>query len=416
MPSFNSKDIEILAPVGSWESLSAAIQAGADAVYFGAGKLNMRSRSAAAFSLEDIPKIVAIAAGMRTYLTLNVVIFDEDMEAMRELADKAKQAGVSALIVSDIAAMEYAHSIGMEVHLSTQANVSNTEALRYFARWADTLVLARELSLEQVRKISRAIQEQDIRGPSGRLVCIEFFAHGALCMATSGKCYLSLHQHGASANRGECLQTCRRSYTLTDTSDGSEIVREEDYFLSPKDLKTIGFLDQILEAGVTSLKIEGRSRSAEYVKTTVQCYREAVDAISSGNFTKEKVDTWDTRLGEVFNRGFWDGWYLGQKLGERTASYGSKSTKHKVFLGRCSNYFTKLGVAEFYLEAGSLDSGHEVLISGPTTGVVNMCAENIHIDKAAVESAAQGLVCSFKVPELVRRGDSLFRMDVREIR
>ncbi|MFA6506417.1 MAG: peptidase U32 family protein [Treponemataceae bacterium] len=406
-------DIELLAPVGSRESLAAALKAGADAIYFGAGGLNMRSRSSAVFGLDDLREIASSAAekGARSYLTLNVVLYDDDLARMRLITDTAKAAGVSALIVGDIAAMEYARSVGMETHLSTQANVSNIEALRFYARWADTVVLARELSLERVAAISRAIREQDIRGPSGALVRIELFAHGALCMAVSGKCYLSLHRYGASANRGECNQNCRRSYILKDATDGHEILTEENYFLSPKDLKTIGFLDQALTAGVRSLKIEGRARSADYVRTTVECYSEAIDAVLDGSYGPERIAEWDARLSEVFNRGFWDGWYLGAQVSELTDSYGSKATVKKSLIGVCLNYFSKMGAAEFILEAGSLSRGDRFLVTGPTSGAIESIAEQIRVDEQCVEQACKGSRFTVGVPEKVRKGDKLYRLE-----
>jgi len=407
------KDIEVIAPVGSREALRAALDAGADALYFGAGSLNMRARSAAAFGLADLPELAAAAAdrGARSYLTLNVTLFDDDLDDLRRAADAALSAGISALIVGDVAALEYARAIGMEVHLSTQANVANTEALRFYARWADTVVLARELSLDQVAAIAGAIRDQDIRGPSGRPVRLEVFAHGALCMAVSGRCYLSLHRYGAAANRGDCLQNCRRKYLLTDPEDGSELQRDEDYFLSAKDLKTISFLDRILAAGVRSLKIEGRARSADYVRTTVECYAEAVDAVLAGSFTPERVAEWDRRLAEVFNRGFWDGWYLGARMGEHTDGYGSKATVRKTQIGVCRNYYPRAGAAEFQLEAADLAQGDQLMVVGPTTGVVRLAAAELRIDDAPVALAPQGSLCTLRIPEKVRQGDKLFRLD-----
>jgi len=407
-------DIELLAPVGSRESLAAALKAGADAVYFGAGNLNMRARSAASFGLRDLRGLAQAAAGKgaRSYLTLNVALFDEDLGEMRRAADAAREAGVSALIVCDPAAMEYARSIGMEVHLSTQANVSNFQALRFYARWADTVVLARELGLGQVAAICRAIREEDLRGPSGRLVRIELFAHGALCMAVSGKCWLSLHRWGAAANRGECFQNCRRRYLLRDAKDGYEMEVDGDYFLSPKDLKTIGFLDRMLEAGVRSFKIEGRARSADYVRETVECYSRAIDAVLDGGYSAEKVAVWDERLSRVFNRGFWDGWYLGADRGERTDAYGSKATARKALIGVCLNHFPKAGVAEFLLESGGLSRGDELLVTGPTTGALTLRATELRVEGETVERAGKGSSFTVPVPEKVRKGDKLYRVDM----
>ena len=407
------KDIELLAPAGSRESLAAALKAGADAVYFGAGNLNMRARSSAAFGLGDLREIAAAAAdaGARSYLTLNVVLYDDDLPEMRRLADAAKEAGVSAIIACDVAAMEYARSVGMETHLSTQANVSNIQALRFYARWADTVVLARELSLERVAAISAAIREENIRGPSGRLVRVELFAHGALCMAVSGKCYLSLHRYGASANRGECNQNCRRAYLLKDPVDGQELLAEENYFLSPKDLKTVGFLDRMLASGAGSLKIEGRARSADYVGTVVECYSQAIDAVLDGSFGPVRVAEWDRRLAEVFNRGFWDGWYLGATLAEHTDAYGSKATAKKTLVGVCANHYPKAGAAEFLLESGGVARGDELLVTGPTTGAVAFRAEELRIDGERVERADKGSRFTVGVPEKIRQGDKLYRKD-----
>ncbi len=407
------KDIEILAPAGSREALAAALKAGADAVYFGAGKLNMRARSSGAFSLGDLREIAGRAAdsGARAYLALNAVLFDEDLEELRRAADAAKKAGISAIIASDAAVIEYARSIGLSVHLSTQANVSNLEALRFWARYADTVVLARELSLEQIGAVFRAVEGQSIRGPSGGLVRIEAFVHGALCMATSGKCYLSLHRYGASANRGECNQNCRRSYLLRDPVDGSELLREEDYFLSPRDLKTIGFLDEVLASGIRSLKIEGRARQADYVKTTVECYREAVEAVLDGSFGPERVADWDKRLARVFNRGFWDGWYLGAKIGERTGEYGSEATVRKTLVGECVNYYAKAGIGEFRLDAAPVPRGASLLATGPTTGALEFVLDEPRVDGEPVERAEKGSVFTAAVPERVRKGDRLYVLE-----
>ena len=423
-------EIELLAPVGSRESLAAALKAGADAIYFGAGSLNMRARSAAVFGLQDLHEIAATAAGQgaRSYLTLNVVLFDEDLDEMRRTVDVAKEGGVDAIIACDLAAMEYARSVGMEVHLSTQANVSNFESLRFYARWVDTVVLARELSLDHVAAICAAVREKELRGPSGDFVRIELFAHGALCMAVSGKCYLSLHRYGAAANRGECFQNCRRSYILKDAVDGHEMEVSGagsdvgaslgsgsggggDYFLSPKDLKTIGFLDRMIGAGVRSFKIEGRARSADYVQATVECYAQAIDAVLDGTFSPSKVAIWDERLAEVFNRGFWDGWYLGAQRGERTDAYGSKATIKKALIGVCVNYFPKVGTAEFLLESGGLARGDEILVTGPTTGALRTEVMELRVEDAVTECAEKGSSLTIPVPEKVRKGDKLYRMD-----
>jgi len=409
------KDIEVIAPVGSREALAAALAAGADAVYFGAGSLNMRAHSSATFGIADLPELAATAAEnkARSYLTLNVTLFDDDQDDMRRIADAARAAGISALIVSDVAALEYARRIGMAVHLSTQANVANTEALRFYARWADTVVLARELNLDQVAVIAQAIQDQDIRGPAGQPVRLEVFAHGALCMAVSGKCYLSLHRYGTAANRGDCYQNCRRKYLLTDPEDGSQLLRDEDYFLSAKDLKTISFLDRILAAGVRSFKIEGRARAADYVQTTVACYTQAVSAVLDGTFTPKRVAEWDRRLAEVFNRGFWDGWYLGARMGEHSERYGSRATVKKTQIGVCRNYFAQAEAAEFLLEAGLIRRGDDLMISGPSSGVVRLTAAELRIDDQVVELAPQGSACTLPVPVKIRKGDKLFRLDTR---
>jgi len=406
--------MEILAPAGSYESLAAAIRAGAGAVYFGAGGLNMRSASSANFSLEDLRKIVRMASGngVRTYLTVNSTLFDEELPAMRQVLDAARDAGVSAVIVSDQAAMLYASSIGLPVHLSTQLSISNVESLRFHARWADVVVLARELNLDQVAAIHKYIMDNDIRGPSGHPVRLELFVHGALCMATSGKCYLSLHQYGSSANRGACLQACRRSYRLTDQQSGDELVVDNERLMSPKDLKTIHFLDLILASGVSVLKIEGRARNGEYVRETVSCYREAVESLADGSYGPEKVAAWDERLAAVFNRGFWNGHYLGQRLGEWTSAYGASSAKKRVHLGACLNYYPKAGVACFRIEADSLRAGEEVLITGPTTGALSSIPGELRVDDHAVGLVNRGMEVTFRVERKVRRGDVLYRMAV----
>ncbi len=406
------EDFEIMAPVGSYESLQAAIQGGADSVYFGIEQLNMRSRSSNNFSNDDLREIVKIARenNIRTYLTVNVVIFNEELDTMREIIDVAKEVGVTAVIASDQAAINYAHSRGVEVHISTQVNISNIETLKFYSHFADVVVLARELNMNQVKAIHQAIIEEDIRGPKGELIQIEMFSHGALCMATSGKCYISLHQLNASANRGGCLQPCRRGYTVTEKETGKQMDLENDYIMSPKDLKTIHFLNKMMDAGVRVFKIEGRARSAEYVKTVCECYNEAIEAVLDGSFDEEKIKDWDTRLAEVFNRGFWDGYYLGQKLGEWSHNYGSRATKKKIYIGKGMNYFPKLNVAEFLMETQSLKVGDEILITGPTTGVIQMTVPEIRVDLKPVEETVKGERFSIMVNEKVRRSDKLYKI------
>ncbi len=406
------RDIEIMAPVGSYESLMAAIQGGAGSVYFGVEHLNMRSRSANNFSLDDLRKIVEIASakGVKTYLTMNVEIFDTEAEQMHAVLDTAKEAGVSAVIAADISVIMYARSIGLEVHISTQVNITNFEAVKFYAQFADVVVLAREMNLGRVWEISNQIKEQQVKGPSGELVRLEMFVHGALCMAISGKCYLSLHEMNSSANRGSCLQTCRRAYTVTDKETGAELEVDNEYIMSPKDLKTIHFLNKILDAGVSVLKIEGRARSADYVKTTVQCYHEAVEAYLNDTFTEEKIVEWDHRLSTVFNRGFWDGYYLGQRLGEWSANYGSRATKRKIYIGKCTNYFTNIKVAEFKLETQNLKTGDEVIITGPTTGVHQTVVSEIRVEMETVKEGLKGQYISVPVEVKLRRSDKLFKV------
>lgn len=411
--------VEIMAPVGSRESLTAALQAGADAVYFGAGLLNMRSRSSSNFSLEDLHELVQTckAKGVKSYLTVNSVLYDEDLAIMRQVIDSAAAAGISAVIAADVAAMAYAVSIGVEVHLSTQLNIANIEALRFYAQFADVVVLARELNLDQVAAIHAAIVEENICGPSGQHVRLEMFCHGALCMAVSGKCYLSLHEYNASANRGSCYQICRRGYTVTDNETGRELGIDNQYIMSPKDLKTIHFLNKILDSGVSVLKIEGRARSAEYVKTTVQCYHEAVEAWKSDSFSADRVEDWNRRLATVFNRGFWDGYYLGQRLGEWSSNYGSLATKRKIYLGKGTNYFPNIQVAEFKLETGNLKVGDEILVIGPTTGVVETTVGELRVDLEPVQEARKGESFSIHLPQKIRRSDKLFKLvDAKTIR
>ncbi|MFV0345766.1 MAG: peptidase U32 family protein [Bacteroidales bacterium] len=410
--SRDKNDIEIMAPVGSYESLMAAINTGAKSVYFGVEKLNMRARSSVNFTLDDLRKIVEICNkhGVKSYLTANTVIFGEELDEIKKILRAAKEAGVSAAIASDFGVIHYARSIDLNVHISTQVNITNIESLKFYAAFADVVVLAREMNLTQVRKIYEQIQEEQIKGPSGELVRIEMFVHGALCMAVSGKCYLSLHEKNHSANRGSCLQTCRRSYIVTDKESGQELEIDNEYIMSPKDLKTIHFLNKLIDAGVSILKIEGRARSPEYVKTAVSCYCEAVDAVFDGSFTKERIDDWDTRLARVFNRGFWDGYYLGQHLGEWASEYGSQATTTKKYIGKGTNYFPNIGVAEFLLEADTLSVGDEVIITGTTTGLIEMTINEIRVDLKPVQTANKGERCSIVVDEKIRRSDKLYKI------
>ncbi|MCC8117631.1 MAG: U32 family peptidase [Bacteroidales bacterium] len=400
-----------MAPVGSYESLHAAIDAGANAVYFGVQGLNMRSKSSANFSLDDLRSIASTCseAGVKTYLTVNTVLFDSDIARCHEIIDAAREAGISAIIASDIAAIQYARSVGVEVHISTQCNITNIEAVRFYAQWADVVVLARELNLDQVAAISRAIREQDIRGPKGELVRIEMFCHGALCMATSGKCYLSLHEMNSSANRGACTQICRRSYRLTDKETGDELEVDNQYIMSPKDLKTIHFLDRLVEAGVSVFKIEGRARGPEYVYITVRAYREALQAICDGTYNAEMVKGWDQELSKVFNRGFWNGYYLGQRLGEWSGKYGSSATRVKQYIAKGVKTYSKLGVAEFFMEAGELCVGDEVIITGPTTGALILTIDEIQVDCHPVDKAVKGEAFSIRVPSKIRPSDRMYR-------
>ena len=404
---------EIMAPVGSRESLAAAIQAGADSIYFGIGQLNMRSHSANKFTIDDLKEIAATCdeKGIKTYLTVNTIIYGEDISTMHQIVDAAKEAGITAVIASDIAVMMYCRQMGQEVHLSTQLNISNIEALRFYAQFADVVVLARELNMTQVAEIYRQIQEQHICGPSGELIRIEMFCHGALCMAISGKCYLSLNNTGRSANRGECMQICRRGYIVTDRETGTELAIDNKYIMSPKDLKTIRFIDKMMESGVRVFKIEGRARGPEYVYTVVKCYKEAIAAVLEGTFTKEKKDHWDEQLAKVFNRGFWDGYYQGQTLGEWNEEYGSSATERKVYVGKGMKYFSKLGVAEFAVEACEFEPGDNLLITGPTTGVIYVTPTEIHGDHGPVPKALKGTRVSIAVPEKVRPSDKLFKLE-----
>jgi putative protease len=407
------KDIEIMAPAGSWESLAAALDAGADTIYVGVGGLNMRSRSPANFTADDIAEIVrrARSKGAKTYLIVNTIIYDDETAMMRALIDRAAAEGVSAIIAADQAAILYARSVGMDVHISTQLNVSNTDTLRFYSQWADTVVLARELTLEQVARIHGEIARQNITGPGGEPVKIEMFAHGALCMAVSGKCYLSLHDGGHSANRGACMQLCRRGYTLSDAETGKQIEVENQRMLSPKDLCTLPFLDRMIGAGVRVLKIEGRARSAEYVRRTVEVYGEAVEAIAAGGFTPERVERWTARLAEVFNRGFWGGYYLGKPVAELTENYGSSATRRKVYVGKVTNFFRKIGVAEVLVEASPFESGVDVVVLGETTGAAELAAVEVFVADRPAEVAPQGIFCSIKTGDTVlRRGDKLYKI------
>jgi len=424
-PNTMQNDIEIMAPVGCWESLAAAIDAGATSVYFGIEHLNMRSRSSANFTTQDLHKIVDICqkAGVHTYLTLNTVMYPEDLPLMREIVDHAKAAGLTAIIASDIAVMQYANSVGVEVHLSTQLNIANTEALKFYAQFADVVVLARELNMEQVASIHHDILAQDIRGRKCEPIRIEMFCHGALCMAVSGKCYLSLNNLGASANRGACMQVCRRGYVVKDKESDLELEVDNQYIMSPKDLKTIHFLGKMLDAGVRVLKIEGRARGPEYVRTVVSCYREAVNAWQHGEFPspgdtqvspelQAKIEDWNTRLSRVFNRGFWDGYYQGQRLGEWTTEYGSRATRKKVYAGKCTNFFKNISVAEFYLEAvPELSEGTELLVTGETTGAYELIAHDLHNEAGQqVTSVHKGQLFAIKTDRTIHRGDKLYLM------
>lgn len=404
-----------MAPVGSRESLASAIKAGADAVYFGIEGLNMRSRSSANFTADDMTDIASLCAhhGVKTYLTVNTVIYDSDMELMRRIIDRAHEAGISAIIASDMAAILYARSIGQEVHISTQVNITNFEAVRFYSQWADVMVLARELNLDQVSAIHREILESHITGPSGKPVRLEMFCHGALCMAVSGKCYLSLHQMNSSANRGACNQICRRAYSVTDRETGEQLDIENQYIMSPRDLKTIHFLNKMIDAGVRVFKIEGRARGPEYVAETVACYSEAIEAICNGNFSDELVKKWDERLARVFNRGFWNGYYLGQRLGEWSSKYGSSATRVKRYAAKTIRYFSKIGVGEFLMEAGELKTGDEIVISGPTTGAIIMKAGELRFDLKKVEKVTKGQLFSMAVPEKVRPSDKLYLWETK---
>ncbi|MCF8371059.1 MAG: U32 family peptidase [Bacteroidales bacterium] len=410
--NIKKEDIEIMAPVGSFESLMAAIQGGANSVYFGIGQLNMRSKSSNNFTTEDLKKIVSICNenNVKSYLTVNTIIYDRDIKVMKQIVDVAKASGISAIIASDIAVINYAFEKGVEIHASTQLNISNIEALKFYSRFCDVIVTARELSLRQVKAISEAIKEENICGPSGNLVKIEVFAHGALCMAVSGKCYLSLHEQNSSANRGACRQTCRKAYTVTEKESGYQLDIENEYIMSPQDLCTVGFVDKLLNAGITVLKIEGRARAPEYVKTVTKVYREAVDAYIDGQYSTEKIKAWEDELSTVFNRGFWDGYYLGRKIGKWSKQYGSQATKRKMYIGKGMNYFAKLKVAEFQLEAGELNVGDNILITGPTTGVIEQKVEEMRVDLKATEHAKKGVKVSIPIPVKIRPSDKLYKV------
>jgi len=417
--NITQEEIEIMAPVGSYESLMAAIQGGAGSVYFGIEQLNMRSKSSNNFTTEDLKKIVSICNehNVKTYLTVNTVIYNDDIETMYSIVNSAKEYSVSAIIASDMAVIDYAHSIGVEVHISTQLNISNYLSLQYYSKYADVIVLARELKLTQVKEIYDKIRENNITGPKGELVQIEMFVHGALCMAISGKCYLSLHEKNHSANRGACLQTCRKGYTVTENESGNQLLVDNEYIMSPKDLCTIEFVDELIESGVRVFKIEGRARSAEYVKTVVSTYKNAIKDYCNGDFTPEKGAAYKESLKAVFNRGFWDGYYLGQKLGDWSKNYGSKATKRKIYVGKGTNYFPKIGVAEFLMETGELKCGDEILITGPTTGVYESTVKEIRVDLNTVDSTQKGERFSMPVDVKIRRSDKLFKIvDASEVK
>lgn len=401
-----------MSPAGSHEALMAAIQAGAGSVYFGIEQLNMRSKSTVNFTTSDLKEIVKITNehNVKSYLTVNTVLYDDDIPVMRKIIDSAKENKVTAIIASDISAINYAREIGVEVHISTQLNVSNYEAVKYFSKYADVIVLARELNLNQVKYITDCIEKDNLKGPSGNKIRIEMFVHGALCMAVSGKCYLSLHEQNYSANRGQCLQTCRKAYTVTEKESGYQLEVDNEYIMSPKDLKSIHFLNKVLDSGVTVLKIEGRARAPEYVKTVTQCYHEAVDAYLNDSFTEEKIQNWDNRLNSVFNRGFWGGYFLGKKLGEWSHKYGSRATHKKVYIGKCTNYFSNLKVAEFLMETGDLSVNDDILIIGPTTGVIELKVPEIRVDLKAVPSTSKGQQFSLPVDDFIRRNDKLYKL------
>jgi putative protease len=406
------EDIDLTAPAGSFDSLIAAIRGGADSVYFGLGKLNMRARSSYNFNQNDLEKIKDICNKhkVKAYLALNTIVYDSEIPRIREIISLAKERGIDAIIASDLAAIDYAYSIGLNVHISTQVNISNIESLKFFSRYADVVVLARELDLNQISEIAKSVIMYNIKGPSGEIIKLELFVHGALCMSISGKCYLSLHEHNFSANRGECLQDCRRAYTVKEKETGFELDIDNEYIMSPKDLYTIHFIDKILESGVSVLKIEGRARPPEYVKTVTECYNEALNSYLEGTYSRDKIICWKKKLSTVFNRGFWDGYYLGQKLGEWSDMYGSKATKRKIFIGKGMNYFDKIKVAEFTCEANTLNTGDEILITGPTTGVIQTTVKEIRVNLKNVSQTIQGERFSIPVDQIVRRSDKLFKI------
>jgi U32 family peptidase len=403
---------EVMAPAGSWEAMMAAIKAGADSVYFGVEQLNMRARQTNNFLVDDLPEVARVCseAGVKSYITMNTIIYDHDISLMRRIIDKAKEAGITAVIASDLAVMNYCRKKGMEVHISTQSNVTNLETVELFSDYADVIVMARELTLKQVGDMVKAIKKNNITGPSGNLVQIEIFAHGALCMAVSGKCYLSLHSHNASANRGACIQNCRREYTVTD-EEGIELKIDNEYIMSAKDLCTIDFLDKILEAGVQVLKIEGRGRAADYVYTTTQCYREAVDAFEEGTYTQEKIAVWREKLSSVYNRGFWDGYYLGRKMGEWSNVHGSVATTKKIYIGKGVKYFEKIGVGEFLMESHDINIGDKLIVTGPTTGLIETTVEEIRLGSGdSVQQAVKGNTISLQIGEKIRASDKLYKI------
>ena len=406
------KNIELLSPAGSWESLMAAIQGGCNAVYFGIEQLNMRARSSINFTIDDLARISATAKehNIKTYITLNTVVYDHDLSLMRSIVDAAKANGIDAIIASDHAVMNYAKKAGMPVHISTQANITNIESVEFYANFADVVVMARELTLEQVAAVVKNIERRNITGPSGKLVGVEIFGHGALCMAVSGKCYLSLHSHFASANRGACIQNCRRSYIVTDKEEGIELEIDNEYIFSAKDLCTIDFLDKVMATGISTLKIEGRGRSEDYVYTTTKCYREAIDAVNEGSYSNEKVDTWKKRLETVFNRGFWDGYYLGKKMGEWSNDYGSRATKKRIYAGKGMNYFDKIGVGEFLLEAQQLSLNDEIAISGPTTGLIQTTVKELRVDGKPCDKVNRGEIFSMPLDTKIRASDKLYKV------
>lgn len=415
----NREEIEIMAPAGSYESLMAAIQAGANAIYFGVEQLNMRARSSNNFTLEDLKEITTRAkqANIKTYLTVNIEIFDEESTTLSQVLHAAKEAGITAVIAADMSVVQQCTELGLAVHISTQVNITNYEAVKFYAQFADVMVLAREMTLDRVKVITQKIAENKLCGPSGELIQIEMFVHGALCMATSGKCYLSLHETDSSANRGSCMQACRRAYIVTDKETGRELEVDNEYIMSPKDLKTIHFLNKILDSGVSILKIEGRARSPEYVKTVVTCYKQAVEAYCEGTFDEEKIENWNDQLATVFNRGFWDGYYLGQQIGSWSSNYGSLATKKKIYLGKVTNYFSNLMVAEIKLETGGLKLGEDLVVNGPNTGVVEFQPSEIRVELLSVHEAQKGDLCSIPTEVKLRRADKIYRLvDASEVR